>query len=380
MSRAAIVAGVRTPIGKGGRAYAGLHPVDLLATVLREAVTQSGAAPTDVGQVLAGCTHQAGQQTFNIARNGWLAAGLPITVPASTVDTQCGSSQQTANLAYALVASGQADVAVAAGVESLTSVPLFSTWLDRDPYSPRQHELFDMPHQGIAAERMAAKYGITRHDVDAWGYQSHHRAAAAWQADRFAAEIVYVPYGDQTVLPQDEGIRPDTTMDKLAELKPAYTADGITTAGNSSQISDGAAAVVIASENACARLGLTPLAWMIDAATVGVDPDLMLEGPILATEQLLHRNGLAVNDIAHVELHEAFATPICAWLDVHRADPARVNPNGGAIAIGHPFGASGARQLAHLAHSLHHKPGAYGLQAMCAGGGIGTGTLLLGPN
>jgi len=380
VNRAAIVAGVRTPIGKGGRSYAGLHPVDLLATVLREAVAQARVEPTDVDQLLAGCTHQAGQQTFNIARNGWLAAGLPITVPASTVDSQCGSSQQTANLAYALIASGQADVVVAAGVESLTSVPLFSTWLDRDPYSQRQHELFDMPHQGIAAERMAAKYAVSRADVDAWGYQSHHRAAAAWQHDGFAAEIVYVRDGERIVLCQDEGIRPGTSMARLAELKPAFSPDGITTAGNSSQISDGAAAVVIASDDACTRLGLTPLAWMIDAATVGVDPDLMLEGPIVATEVLLRRNGLTVDDVAHFELHEAFATPICAWLGIHRAEPARVNPDGGAIALGHPFGASGARQLAHLAHSLSNKPGAHGMQAMCAGGGIGTGTLLLGPN
>lgn len=262
----------------------------------------------------------------------------------------------------------------------MSSVPLFSTWLDRDPYSPRQHDLFDMPHQGVAAERMAAKYAVSRADVDAWGYQSHHRAAAAWTRDAFAAEIVYVRDGERTVLTQDEGIRADTSMARLAELMPAFTPDGITTAGNSSQISDGAAAVVIASNDACARLGLTPLAWMIDATTVGVDPDLMLEGPIVAAELLLRRNGLSVDDVAHFELHEAFATPICAWLDIHPADPARVNPDGGAISLGHPFGASGARQLAHLAHSLSGKPGAHGLQAMCAGGGIGTGTLLLGPN
>jgi acetyl-CoA acetyltransferase family protein len=376
MKRAAIVSGVRTPVGKAGRAYAGVHPADLLATVLREAVARAGVQPTDAGQVLVGCTHQAGEQSFNIARNGWLAAGLPVSVPASTVDTLCGSSQQAANLGYALVAAGLAEVVVAAGVESLTSVPLFSTWVGRDPYPARQHELFDMPHQGIAAERVARKYGVTRADVDRWGFESQHRAAAAWREGRFGAEIVHVRDVDRVVLDQDEGIRPDTSLARLAELPPAFEADGITTAGNSSQLSDGAAAMVIASEDACTRLGLTPLAWMVDAATVGVDPDLMLEGPIVATEQLLRRNGLTVDEIAHFELHEAFAVPVCAWLGVHQSDPARVNPDGGAIAIGHPFGASGVRQLAHLAHCLHGKPGSYGLQAMCAGGGIGTGTLL----
>jgi len=380
MSRVAIVAGVRTPVGKGGRAYAGVHPVDLLGTVLRAAVEQARVAPADIDQVLAGCTHQAGQQTFNIARNGWLAAGLPLTVPASTVDTQCGSSQQSANLGFALVASGQADLIVAAGVESLTAVPLFSTWLDRDPYSPRQHELYDMPHQGIAAERIATKYGVTRADADAWGYQSHHRTDRAWRTRAFAEEVVLVRDEDRVLLEKDEGMRPDTTLEKLSALKPAFDPDGITTAGNSSQISDGAAAVVIASEDACDRLGLRPLAWILDTVTVGVDPDLMLEGPIVATEQLLKRNRLAITDLAHIELHEAFATPICAWLDIHQAPPECVNPDGGAIAIGHPFGASGARQLAHLAHSLSGKPGALGLQAMCAGGGIGTGTLLRAPH
>ncbi|MDT0307324.1 thiolase family protein [Streptomyces sp. DSM 44917] len=382
MPRVAVVAARRTPVAKGGRAYAAVHPVDLLAGVLADLVGSLAPVPAeDIGEVLVGCTHQGAEQAVNTGRNAWLAAGLPLTTPATTLDAQCGSSQQAANLAHALVASGQRDLVLAAGVESLTRVPMFSTWQDRNPYSPALLERFDMPHQGVAAERMARKYGVTRADADAWGYESHTRAARAWASGAFAAETSLVTGRGTALLDRDEGIRADTTPEALARLKPVYDPAGVTTAGNASQISDGASAVVLASATACDRYGLSPLAWIEDTVTVGVDPEIMLEGPIVATERLLERNGRRIEDIAHIELHEAFAVPVCAWLSVHRADPARVNPDGGAIGIGHPFGASGTRQLAHLAHALHASgPGTWGLQAMCAGGGIGTGTLLRSPD
>lgn len=376
MHEVAIVAGRRTPIGKAGKAYRGIHATDLLAGVFTDLMGAVPVPADEVGQVLVGCTHQGAQQAFNIGRNAWLAAGLPLTVAATTLDVQCSSGQQSANLAYALIASGQHDVVVAGGVESLSNVPLFSTWQDQSPYSDTQLARYDMPHQGIAAERVATKYGVSRGEADEWGFQSHTRAAAAWAAGTFEAEIS-IPWVDGTaVLTTDEGVRADTTMDRLESLTPSFTSDGVTTAGNASQLSDGAAAVVLASKEACERHGLVPLAWIEDTATVGVDPELMLEGPIVATERLLSGNNLKIGDFEHIELHEAFAVPICAWMSVHAAEAAKVNPDGGAIGMGHPFGASGARQLTHLAYSLAAKPGSLGLQAMCAGGGVGTGTIL----
>ena len=376
MQRVAIIAGKRTPIAKRGRAYASVHPADLLAGVFVDVVASAAVPPDRVGEVLTGCTHQGGEQAVNIGRNAWLAAGLPLTVPATTMDTQRGSSQHAANLAYALVASGQRELVVAAGVESLTRVPMFSTWQDKSPYSPAQLERFDMPHQGVASERMARKYAVSRADADAWGFESHTRSAKAWADDAFDPEISLVNSDGRTLLEHDEGYRADTSLERLQQLEPSFEPGGVTTAGNASQLSDGASAVILASEDVCDQLGLTPLAWITDTVTVGVDPELMLEGPIIATQMLLERNNLHIEEMEHIELHEAFAVPICAWLSIHQADPGRVNPHGGAIGIGHPFGASGTRQLAHLAHVLHAKPGSRGLQAMCAGGGIGTGTLL----
>ncbi|GAB3976785.1 thiolase family protein [Actinoallomurus acanthiterrae] len=371
----AVVTGFRTPFARAEGAYAHVHPADLLGTVLRAVVT--GIDARQVDQVLIGCTQQGGDQSYNIGRNGWLAAGLPVEVPATTIDTVCGSSQQTVNLAAALVASGQADIVVAGGVESLSRTPMFSTWGDGDPFSPHQRQLYDMPHQGVAAERMARKYGVSRKQSDEIGWRSHLRAAAAWDQGRFDGEIIYVERDGEPPLFRDNGVRADADLDRMSRLRPVYDADGIVTAGSASQISDGAAAVLIASNHACERLGLRPLAWIRGSVTVGVDPDLMLEGPIVATERLLDRSGLTPDDIDRFELHEAYATVIGAWLNTIQADPERVNPDGGAIAIGHPFGASGARQMIRLARHLGGGT-AYGLQAMCCGGGIGTGTLLQG--
>lgn len=373
----AVVAGVRTPVGKAGRAYAEVHPVDLLAASLRAALARSGVPGERVDQVLVGCTHQGGDQSFNVGRNAWLAAGLSERVPATTLDTQCGSSQQAVNLAAALVASGQAEIVVAAGLESLTRVPMFSTREVHGghPYPASQLERYEMPHQGLAAERIARKYGVTRAASDAWGARSHQLADAAWRGGRFTDEIVLIEQADQVVLERDEGIRRDTTAQALAALQPAFAPDGIVTAGSSSQLSDGSAAVVVASRRACEVLELEPLAWIRSTATVGVDPDLMMEGPIVATTALLNRARLDATKIDLFELHEAFAPVIQAWFTVHQVDPDRVNIDGGAIGIGHPFGASGARQVAHLAHRLRYH-GRWAIQAMCCGGGIGTGTLL----
>lgn len=377
MQDVAIVSGVRTPVGKAGRAYAAVHPADLLAASLRAAVGRAGVSAHQVDQVLVGCTHQGGDQSFNIGRNGWLAAGLTESVPASTVDTQCGSSQQTVNLAAALVAAGEAEVVVAAGVESLTRVPMFSTKAvaDGDPYPASQRTRYQMPHQGVAAERLSRKYGINRAASDAWAARSHQRADASWREGRFTEEIVLIEHHGHVLLERDEGIRRDSTPETLAALPPVFEPDGIVTAGSSSQLSDGSAAVVLASARACAEFSLTPLAWVRSTVTVGVDPDLMMEGPIVATAKLLKRHSLDCTDIDLFELHEAFAPVIQAWFAVHTVDPARVNVDGGAIGIGHPFGASGARQMAHLAHRLR-RHGRWAIQAMCCGGGIGTGTLL----
>jgi acetyl-CoA acetyltransferase family protein len=376
-NRVAIVAGRRTAIGKANRAYSNVHPVDLLGAVLADLMSATGVDPSAVGEVIAGCTHQGRSQAVNIARNAWLSVGLPVSVAATTIDTQCGSSQEAASLAAALVGSGRHDLVVAGGVDAQSAVPMFSTWQDQSPYSPAQLKRYDMPKQGDAAELLAEKYGVTRELADAWGYESHIRTDRAWTAGAFDREITLIRDAQgKAILERDEGTRGDTTLEKLATLAPAFKKDGVITAGNASQLSDGASAVLLASEAALQRYGLQPLAWIVDSDIVGVDPILMMEGPIEVTRRLFARNGLDIGDIDLIELHEAFAVPVCAWQSVFHADPERVNLHGGGIGMGHPFGASGTRQLAHLAYALSDRPGAWGLQAMCAGGGIGTGTLL----
>lgn len=379
MPRAAIVAGVRTPIGKARGAYVDVHPVDLLAAALVGVVNASGLDdPALIDQALVGCVMQRGEQHANVGRNGWLAAGLPHSVPATTLDTQCGSSQQAVNLAAALVGAGHADLVLAAGVEHNSRVGPHDP---RDPSSPRTYSdaqlaRYDMPGPGTAGERMARKYGITRRASDEYGLRSHLLADEGWKQGRFDREVVFVEREGTVVLEHDEGIRADSTLERLAELRPAYEENGVITAASASQLSDGSAAVMIASEAAVERHGLEPLAWIRATATVGVDPEIMLEGPIVATSALLDRSGLSLANLDLVEVHEAYAVVACAWRDAHPMDIDRINIDGGAIGIGHPFGASGARQLVHLAHSLRRTGGRLGLQVMCCGGGIGTGTIL----
>ncbi|MFI0420981.1 thiolase family protein [Spongiactinospora sp. 9N601] len=378
MTDVAIVAASRTPIAKAGRAYRDVHAADLLAASFRHCVDTAGVEPAHVEQVLAGCTHQAGEQALNVARNAWLAAGLPWTAAGTTLDTQCGSGQQAVNLASALIAAGQAEVVLAGGVESLSRVPMDSPAKLGGglPYPPSQLKLWDMPHQGVAGERMAAKYGIDRRQCDEYALRSHLAAHAAWEDGRFDGEVAHVHGPDGVLLSRDEGIRADSTPQGLAALKPVYRPDGVITAGNASQVSDGSAAVLLASRRACDRLGLRPLAWIRRGLAVGVDPGIMMEGPIRATTMLLRREGLRLADIDLFEIHEAYAVPVCAWRTVHPVELERINVDGGAVGIGHPFGASGARQLGHLVHALRARGGGIGLHAMCAGGGIGTGTII----
>lgn len=377
--RAAIVSGVRTPFGKAGRGYADVHVADLFAVSLRGALAEAGIDdPLRVDQVIGGCVTQAGEQSVNVTRNSWLAAGLPYEVPALTLDAQCCSSQQAVNLAASLVMAGQADVVIAGGVESLTKAPLAAA-ADAGvghPYPPSQLDRYEMPHQGIAGERVAVKYGVTREESDAYGLASHLRAHRAWQEGHFKAEAVYVERNGAPVLETDEGVRADSTAEKLAGLRPSYTEDGIITAGSASQLSDGSAAVVIASEHAVESLDLTPLAWVLDTVAVGADPDLMLEGPIHATTALLERSGRSRGDIDLFEVHEAYATIAVAWSKAHGIPHDVVNVDGGAVGIGHPFGASGARQVGHLAHALRRTSGRFGMLVMCGGGGLGAGTLI----
>jgi acetyl-CoA acetyltransferase family protein len=377
--RVAVVSGVRTPIGKAGRAYADVHAGELLAVSLSGAIEAAGLDdPGRIDQVLVGCTQQAGDQSVNVARNGWLAAGLPVHVPATTVDAQCGSSQQSVNFGAALVMAGQADLVLAGGIESLSRSPMGCAYEagTGNPYAAAQLERFEMPGQGVAGEAVARKYGVTRQASDEYGVRSHLRADAAWRDGLFTDEIVPVLRDGAPLLDRDEGIRPDSSVEALSRLRPSYLEDGIINAGSASQLSDGSAAVLLASEDAVEELGLTPLAWIRRTAFVGTDPDLMLEGPIAATTKLLELEGMKLGDVDLFEIHEAYATVVCAWLGEHPADLDRVNVDGGAIALGHPFGASGARQIAHLVHTMRRTGAGIGLQAMCCGGGLGTGTLL----
>lgn len=380
MTRVAIVTGSRTPIAKANGAYRDIHAVDLLSVSMSATVEKAGIDPSDVDRALVGCTHQMGAQAMNIGRNAWLAAGLPHTVPALTLDAQCCSGQEVANLGFALIASGQADAILVGGVESLTQVPSGST-AGKDmisPFPPSLLEKWSMPHQGIAGERVAKKYGITREEADDFGVQSHVRADAAWANGDFDDEIVMVHGADGPLLTRDEGIRPDSSVEKAAGLKPAFDPEGIVTAANASQLSDGAATLLLASEEFCTSRNLQPLAWITATASTGSDPDFMLEGPLSATESVLKRAGIDIGEVEHIEIHEAFAIPVLVWLSHFSVAADTVNVHGGAIGMGHPFGASGTRQLLHLSH-LVSRSGGRGLQAMCGGGGLGSATLIEAP-
>jgi len=379
-----IVEAVRTPLGRGSAkngALKDVHPVALAAHVLREVVSRAHLDPALVEDVVVGCVSQVGEQSLNVARNATLLAGFPVEVPATTVDRQCGSSQQALHFAANLIQARVCDVTIAAGVESMSRVPMGSSVLQGPgtPFPPELLERFDLHGQGLACELLAQEYGIGRDAADAFAAESQRRAAAAQAEGRFDREIAPYVVGDNgngQVVSQDQGIRPQTTVEVLATLLPVFRPDGILHAGNSSQITDGAAAILLMSAHRAAELGLRPRARIRSQAVVGVDPVTMLKGPIPATHRALQRAGLTLGDIDRTEINEAFAPVVLAWQREHHPDMDRVNVNGGAIALGHPLGASGARLLTTLLHELERCGGRLGLQTMCCGGGIGTATVI----
>lgn len=389
MTHVVIVDAVRTPIGRRGGGLSSVHPADLMGTVQTALIERTGIDPGHVDQVVGGCVSAVGEQSFNITRTAWLAAGLPQRTAATTVDTQCGSSQQASNLATALVASGAVEVAMACGVEVMSRVPIGANSFRKlgfgVPIPKSYFAQYEYTSQFEGAERIAEHWGVTRDDADRFGLASQERAARAWTEDRFAGQWIPViapdldadgaPTGGTHAVRRDEGIR-QSTLDQLATLKPVGRPDGVHTAGNSSQISDGAAGVLLMTEQRAGALGLAPLARIVDTCLVGVDPVLMLTGPIDATRRLLVRQGLTIDQIDTFEINEAFASVVLAWQREVGADPERTNPNGGAIAIGHPLGATGAMLLTKAVHELRRTGGRYGLVSMCCGGGLGTGTLI----
>ena len=389
MNDVVIVEAVRSPVGRRNGGLSTSHSVDLLGTVQKALFERSGVDPSEVGQVVGGCVGQVGMQSMNVTRTAWLSAGLPLSAPATTVDAQCGSSQQATNLAYALVASGTVDVAVGCGVELMSRVG-FGATTPKDPDSGRPinrnyFDHFEFTSQFEGSERIADQWGISRTDTDTFGVMSQERAARAWDEDRFGTQIIPVEVpaigedgeiSEETVMiSKDEGLR-ETTMESLAALKPTGRKDGVHTAGTSSQISDGAGALLLMTSKKAAELGVTPLARIIDTCLVGSDPELMLTGPIGATQKLLEENGMTIDDIDVVEINEAFASVVLAWEKELSPDMDRVNPNGGAIALGHPLGGTGSILATKAVHELHRSGGEHALVTMCCGGGLGTGTLI----
>jgi len=389
MSDVVIIDAVRTPIGRRNGGLSTVHPADLLAVTLSELVTRTGIDPSVVGQVVGGCVSQVGEQSFDTTRTAWLAAGLPMSTAATTVDTQCGSSQQATGLATALVAAGVVDVAIACGVESMSRIPIGSNSSKKlglgVPIPKSYFEQYEFTSQFEGAERIADKWGVSRLDCDEFGLLSQQRGATAWAEGRFDGQIVPVeapdvdedgtPTGTGHTVSRDEGLR-ETTLEKLASLKPIARENGVHTAGSASQISDGAAAVLIMSAQKAAELGLTPRATVLDTCLVGVDPVLMLTGPIDATRRLLDRTGMSISDIDLFEINEAFASVVLAWSKEVGADLDRTNPNGGAIALGHPLGATGAFLITKALDELERTDATTALISMCCGGGLGTGTII----
>jgi acetyl-CoA acetyltransferase family protein len=384
MTDVVIVEAVRTPLGRGNQKNGDLkdvHPVKLGAHVLREVVSRAKLDPALVDDVVFGCVMQTGEQSVNIARQAVLLAGFPIEVPATTVDRQCGSSQQAVHFAANLIQSGVCDITIAGGVESMSRVPMGSTVLQGPgtPFPPELMELYNLVNQGLSAEMIAEQWGISRQEADELATESHRRAARAQAEGRFDREIA--PYvvgdnGESHVVSQDQGIRPTTSPEGLGQLQPSFKPDGILHAGNSSQITDGAAAILLMSREKAEELGFTPRARVRAQAVVGVDPITMLTGPIPATTKVLGKAGLAISDIDLFEVNEAFAPVPIAWAREHKPDMDRVNVNGGAIALGHPLGASGARLMTTLLHELERSNKQVGLETMCCGGGIGTATII----
>jgi acetyl-CoA C-acetyltransferase len=383
MQETLIIDAVRTPIGRRNGGLSTTHPANLLAGVMRELVERAGIDPAAVGQIVGGCVSQVGEQSLNIARTAWLTAGLPETVAATSIDAQCGSSQQATGLAAALVGSGAVDVAIGCGVESMSRIPIGAAMREElqlgTPMPPEYEDHYEFTSQFEGSERIADRWGLTRADTDAFGLRSQERAQAAWADSRFESQIVPVSVGNGEGPPhlvsRDEGLR-ETSLEALGKLKPVARPDGVHTAGSASQISDGAAAVLVASRERADELGLTPRAVIRDTVLVGSDPELMLTGPIPATQAILERNGLTIDDIDVIEINEAFASVVLAWQRELEVDPDRVNPNGGAIALGHPLGATGAVLITKVLAELERTGTALGLVTMCCGGGLGTGMLI----
>ncbi|HVP31521.1 MAG TPA: steroid 3-ketoacyl-CoA thiolase [Myxococcota bacterium] len=387
MGEVFIVEAVRSPLGKRGGGLSTVHPADLLGAVQKAAVERAKLDPAAVDQIIGGCVSQVGEQAFNVARTAWLSAGMPLEVPSTTVDSQCGSSQQASTLAAGLVGSGLEDVVLSCGVESMSRVPLGANFADKKlgrPVPKSYFARFAFHSQFQGAELIAKEFGISRDDTDRFGLRSQELAKQAWDEKRFEREVVPLqapvvneagePTGELRTVARDEGLR-ETTLEKLATLK-AVMEGGVHTAGSSSQITDGASAVLLASEAAVKRLGLRPRARIVYSTIVGVEPETMLKGPIPVTKKLLDRTGLALDQMDVFEVNEAFASVVLAWQKAVGANPERVNPNGGAIALGHPTGATGDRLITTALHELERTGGRYALVAMCCGGGLGTGTIL----
>jgi acetyl-CoA acetyltransferase family protein len=381
-----IVEAARTPIGRGHPEkgyYRNTHPNELLGKAFTAVIERAGIPGEAVEDVITGCVQQIGEQGFNVGRNAWLQAGLPMETPATTVDRQCGSAQQAVNFGAALVASGVHDVVIGGGVEHMGHIPMGVTFNFVDQIgSPWPDELmarYNLVPQGISAEMIADQWEIPRSELDELGLRSHQLAARATEEGRFERETIPMTVtmnGSEETFVADQGIRPDTNLEKLSQLKPAFKEDGKVTAGNSSQISDGAAAVLLMTREKADEYGLKPRARILDQTTVGVDPVIMLTGPIPATRKLLERNSMKMDDIDLVEINEAFASVVAAWRRELEPDMDRVNVNGGAIALGHPLGSTGARLITTLLHELERTDKEVGLVTMCCGGGLGTGTLI----
>jgi acetyl-CoA acyltransferase len=377
-----IVEAVRTPIGRGHREkgyYKDTHPNELLGAVYTEVIKRAGIDAAQVEDVIAGCVSQFGEQGLNVARNAWLQEGLPIETPGTTVDRQCGSAQQAVNFAAGLIAAGVHDAMIGSGVEHMGHLPFAAVAQTQQEFGvafpPELMAKHNIIGQGLGAEMIADQWEIPRSELDELAVRSHRLANQATQEGRFEREIVPMTIGGDTYV-TDQGIRPDTNLEALSQLKPAFKPDGKITAGNASQISDGAAAVLLMSAEKAKELGLTPRARIVDQTTVGCDPVKMLEGPIPATRKILSRNGMQIGDIDLIEINEAFAPVVAAWRRELSPDMDRVNVNGGAMALGHPLGSTGARLITTLLHELERSDKEIGFVTMCCGGGLGTGTLI----
>lgn len=375
MNEVVIIEAVRTPVGRRGGLFTDFRPDEMAAEVLKELVKRAGIQPELIDDVIMGCVSQVGEQAADIGRVAALIAGFPTRVPGTTIDRQCGSSQQAVHFASQAILAGDMDCVIAAGVENMTRVPMFSS-MQGTQWSEKLTSKYEMVHQGESAERIAEKWRLSRLDLDQFAYESHEKAVKAQEEGRFDREIMPLTNEAGTALQKDEGPRSGTSVDILQKLKPSFRENGIIHPGNSSPISDGAAALLLMSRKMAEELGLNPRFRILARAVIGTDPTLMLTGPIPATEMVLKKAGLSIHDIDHFEINEAFAPVVLAWLKETGADREKVNPNGGAIALGHPLGASGARLMTTMIHELERTGGRFGLQAMCEGLGMANATII----